>query len=337
MQTSLVAINFLRFMIGFAAAIQLAACASQPADKVQISIGTSEQKYASADPFVALYIPYAKMSAIAYTDAEYLDENHCPAFDQHPPRNEDNQTLAQWVKSLNVSGWRCLFGRRGALSCPQRYSNCHPVEGLELHVWRRGDCGQIVIAFKGTDPNEIGDWVSNLRWFIRFPPRFDEYDQITAHIFGIIEHVRQFGCRNATIIAVGHSLGGGLAQHAAYATGGKISYVYTFDPSPVTGYFDFAAALRQKSTYGLGIDRAYEEGEILAIPRAIAAGFFPPKSCDPRVRTVRFNVISRGSLLEQHRINDLTSNMISLPKPPIAPPLPLALRDARRCNQTIRG
>jgi hypothetical protein len=277
------------------------------------------------------------MSAIAYTEPTYLDENHCPHFDQAQQLTSSDQLLANWVKSLNAGNWNCLFGRRGALSCPRRFPDCHPVEGLELQVWRRGDCREIVIAFKGTDPNEIGDWFSNLRWFVRFPPRFDEYDQVTAHIRGIIQRARQLGCQNATIIAVGHSLGGGLAQHAAYAMGGVIQYVYTFDPSPVTGYFDIANALRQKSTYGLGIDRAYEQGEILTIPRDIAAGLYPPKSCDPRVRIVRFNVISTGSMLEQHRINDLTGSLIAVAKPAAASQLPIALRDARRCNLPSRG
>ena len=193
-----------------------------------------------------------------------------------------------------------------------------------------------MLAFKGTDAKEIGDWLSNLRWFIKFPPRFDEYDQVGASILEIVARVRQLGCPNAIMIAVGHSLGGGLAQHAAYAAGGTIRYVYTFDPSPVTGYFDFAAALRQKSTNGLGIDRAYEEGEALAIPRLLVAGFFPPKSCDPRIRIVRFNVIPHGSLFQQHKIIDLTANMITLPKPKNTF-LPLALRDARVCDRLVHS
>jgi hypothetical protein len=69
-------------------------------------------------------------------------------------------------------------------------------------------------------------------------PCFDEYDQVGAEIRDVINKIYASGCRPPRIIVTDHSLGGGLAQHAAYGDK-RITYVYAFDPSPVTGYFDF--------------------------------------------------------------------------------------------------
>jgi hypothetical protein len=97
-----------------------------------------------------------------------------------------------------------------------------------------------------------------------------------------------------------------LAQQAAYAdANGSIKYVYAFDPSPVTGFFDVSELVLKHSTAGLGIDRAYERGEILMLPRLIIENIFPPAACNPRIREVRFNVL-RGLPIQQHNMEHLT-------------------------------
>jgi pimeloyl-ACP methyl ester carboxylesterase len=273
------------------------------------------------------------MASVAYSDGGYLDRNHCPIF-ANPPTNEHDRLLRKWVGDLNGNKWHCLFGEIGP-QCPMRYRNCGAVDGLELHVWGRFDpvCTHVVVAFRGSDPNDTGDWISNFRWFVKSASRPDQYDQVRAHIADIVQRAKDRGCHRATFVAVGHSLGGGLAQHAAYGHR-DLRYVYAFDPSPVTGFFDFAAALRENNTKGHGIDRIYEGGEILALPRAIVSVIFPPSACDPRVRTVRFNTISTGSPALQHDMASLTQNMIKMPARPGGPaPIPLGYRDAARCSQ----
>src|SRR5207342_1532360 len=123
------------------------------------------------------------------------------------------------------------------------------------------------------------------------------------------DRIERNGCTSADVMfaSTGHSLGGGLAQQAAYAHP-RFNYVYAFDPSPVTGFFDISAALREANTKDLGIDRAFEAGEILALPRMIIEGIFPPESCNPRVRTVRFNLFS-GAPMAQHSMTELTENL----------------------------
>jgi len=81
-----------------------------------------------------------------------------------------------------------------------------------------------------------------------------------------------------------------------------------FDPSPVTGFFDVSALLRAAYNADHGIDRAYESGEILSLPRHIIEDLYPPSACDPRVRIVRFNLLT-GSPVEQHNMEGLTEKL----------------------------
>ena len=67
-----------------------------------------------------------------------------------------------------------------------------------------------------------------------------------------------------------------------------------------------------KSRIGLGIDRVYEVGEILDVPRYFLGGFANPQPCNPRVRIVRFDTTRRGSAVDQHGIQALTHKMQEL-------------------------
>ena len=177
-------------------------------------------------------------------------------------------------------------------------------------VWPAHSCVEVAIAFRGTDINDYGDWVSNFRWLNRLVPKFDQYAQVQDHVTQVVRDLKR-GCGDGAtqFVSVGHSLGGGLAQQAAYAERyGNIKYVYGFDPSPVTGFFDVSELVIKHSTDGLGVDRAYEQGEILMLPRAIIENIFPPADCHPRIRSVRFNVLT-GLPGAQHSIADLTAQL----------------------------
>jgi dienelactone hydrolase len=81
-------------------------------------------------------------------------------------------------------------------------------------------------------------WLANV-------PLYDQYDQVqdhTADFVAAIEWDKCFVRGTTRIIAVGHSLGGGLAQQAAFVEP-RIRHVYAFDPSVVTGSTD--ARVRQ--------------------------------------------------------------------------------------------
>jgi pimeloyl-ACP methyl ester carboxylesterase len=300
-------------------ALCVSACASQSRDDVQIRVGTGETKIEPATKYVSLYAPYAMMATMAYTDQPVRNAQGCPdivRLGQRANAASDDElafhgTVRGWVKSLNQNRWECHFGHFGSLGCPTRNPDCNASTGLEFHVWRRmdGGCREVVIAFRGTDRKDRGDWQSNFRWVKRLVPRFDQYDQVREHIGRVVQQIERGGCNGAgtRFVSVGHSLGGGLAQQAAYAHP-RIRYVYAFDPSPVTGFFDISELLRDKHMHRLGIDRAYESGEILALPRHILEDIYPPAACGPSVRTIRFNLLS-GRPVSQHSIQDLADQM----------------------------
>lgn len=311
-----------RLLAAMLLAVQLSACASQPREDVQVRVGSGETQTMRAAEYASLYAPYAMMATAAYTDPQVLNRHGCPdsallGLRAHAANDRDfafHGTVRGWIKTLNQHRWECHFGHFGSLGCPKRNPDCKTSDGLEFHVWRRmdGACREVVIAFRGTDRHDLGDWQSNFRWFRRLSPRFDQYDQVREHMGRIVGRIEQGGCNGAgtRFVSVGHSLGGGLAQQAAYAHP-KIRYVYAFDPSPVTGFFDISELLREQHTHRLGIDRTYESGEILALPRHILENIYPPQACNPSIRTVRFNLLS-GLPVAQHNMEQLTHQMHEL-------------------------
>jgi hypothetical protein len=303
-------------------ALVAAGCAQMP-DKVAVGIGTAAYAPEPAKPFAVMYKPYAEMATVAYTDPQYLTGG-CPDANKVRAANPDNAAL---IGNLTRAGWVCRFGHVGPFGCKAGEPRC--VDGLEYHVWQRG-CGEAAIAFRGTDANEIGDWLSNLRWFIA-RPLFDQYDQVQKAVPDIIRTIYRTGCKPSIIVATGHSLGGGLAQHAGFADR-RIDYVYAFDPSPVTAFFAVPFPERSAATERLGVDRIYESGEILSLPRYLASGVFPSSQCRPRVRIVRFSTVTAPSRLERHRIGNLTRALAELSKGARPARLPYGFRAASACD-----
>ena len=335
----------LRLLAVSIVAVLAAGCAIQPRDEIRVGVGFGQEHPDRAKHYAALYLPYAMMATSAYTDERLSDRHGCPdpGLLLVPGNSKDDKdfafhrTVAGWVAYLRTRRWECRLGRFGSLPCPPRLRDCRPLGGLEYHVWRRmdGGCREVVIAFRGTDRGDVGDWRSNFRWLHRLRPQFDQYAQVQAHMVDIVKTMTDGGCAAPGIAfaSVGHSLGGGLAQQAAYAHP-RIRYVYAFDPSPVTGFFDISAAIREANTVGLGIDRVYERGEILSLPRQIVMAFYPPASCNPRVRFVRFNVLM-GSPIEQHSMDGLTANFRTLAAEKGASRFHAdGHRDARQCEES---
>jgi len=313
-------------------AASMAACASQPRDEVRVSVGAGPAVSDTVRSYASLYVPYAMMATAAYSDPNVLNAQRCPdpiklanrALARDDADFAFHQTVRIWVAQLAARNWECRFGVVGSLPCPPRNPQCRLVGGLEFHVWRRmgSGCREVVIAFRGTDRNDLGDWQSNFRWLHRLNPRFDQYDQVRENIGNIIQRIEAAGCNGAHVqfVAAGHSLGGGLAEQVGYAHP-KVKYVYAFDPSPVTGFFDVSALVRVEYNKGHGVDRAYEAGEILSLPRQVLEGIFPPSACDPRIRSVRFNLLT-GSAVAQHNMVGLTQNLqqsAALPYQPLRP------------------
>ncbi len=172
-------------------------------------------------------------------------------------------------------------------------------EGMEYEVWRNKARDTAVISFRGTDFEEPDDWISNLRWFIP-SNEDDQYDAVGAITLKIAEDLQEEH-GGIKIITTGHSLGGGLAQRAAYSSEG-IQLVYAFDPSMVTGFFDVFSVfdfLSYNSKKEIDIYRVFEHGEVMAYPRWFMKLMFPISNSNPRISELRFNYV-KGNVVAQH-------------------------------------
>jgi hypothetical protein len=315
-----------KVLFALALGAQLGACASlsnQPRDEVHVRVGPEPERAYRAESYAALYASYAMMSSLAYTGRENLNRNLCPE-PSLLDRQNDTQIIA-WMRSLNAMKWHCVFGLSETLPCPHRYRDCNPVGVPDLQVWRRDNpfCNELVIAFRGVNLMDPSDW-SYLRWLL---PRLDENEPMQVRVENIATNT---GCPGAgtRIITVGHSLGGGLAEETAYANG-RIRYVYAFNAFPVAGFVNPDSSVRARNKIGLGVDSVNEAGEILAIPRLLLKG--PGTSCNPRIRTVQFNLVPIGLPIEKHRIDTLTMNMLELSRHGISTRSAMGYRAAARC------
>ena len=186
---------------------------------------------------------------------------------------------------------------------PQKPKWDKKIKGFEYAVWEKATNQPkplVAIVFRGSD-FETGDWFSNLRWVTRFIPfTWDQYDQTRDLIPALIERIHQLRGTTVEIITTGHSLGGGLAQQAAYMSE-HIKKVYAYDASTVTGYYSVEHKLREQSKKGLNIYRIYEHGEILAYLRLIMKGLYPIAHENPKIVEVRYN-LTRGNFISQHNM-----------------------------------
>jgi len=226
------------------------------------------------------------------------------------------------VRVLEQAGWS-RWPAFGAAAIWQRIDNAH----LRVEVWENAAREVLAVAFGGTVFNNEKDWLSNLRWFI--PGHQDEYTQVVQTFAPAFadEYRRRFvGSARPALIATGHSLGGGLAQQFAYSlpadpTGAlpRVTAVYAFDPSPVTGFFSVARELRDSNKRGLAIDRVYERGEILALTRSLMSLAVKPTVRDPVIEGTRYSLFYGWNPIADHSMVQLAHKIDRAAHVPASP------------------
>ena len=253
------------------------------------------------NPTLAELSDYALLAAAAY-DEELAGGAYCPAV--VVPRH-------RWERLAHYSESDPLVETSGS---PIK------IRGLGYQLWRdtvATDRKRLALVFRGTDFDEAEDWISNLRWLTRLNPfTRDEYAQTRDLVEALTSRIdKDFG-PNAEIIAVGHSLGGGLAQQAAYASS-RIHTVYAFDSSPVTGSTSADPRVNAANRNGDQIFRIYERGEVLAPLRSIQRQLKPIRKANPKETELRFNFRSTFRLgdpgagpFSQHSMKQLACDII---------------------------
>ncbi len=323
----------------------MAITASIPATNVRPAMAQSATEgifLVKAGPMVTYaryYAPYAIQAAAAYLAVKEFDDRKLKTDDRGYGEDVKYAVLNIFGGDVEsgrkaIKAWQYQFGSDSYLTCiDPADSDCQVAyrkrgwdfgSGPSFQVWARtrfphadrDACSEVSIAFRGTVGLNSGDWFSN---FNRFGSPYDDYyHQLRRNIDGIISSIKRLPCyRLATrIVSTGHSLGGGLAQLAALAnkpTGPRITKVFAFDPSPVTGAHLVEKQILKANAEGLTIDRIYQEGEVLEYPRRLIEEYPSAKSeCDPFVRTVKVDAVSARGAIGLHGIAPLAVKIVEL-------------------------
>lgn len=255
---------------------------------------------------------YAVMSENVYTDLP-SPSGLAPAgySDACTPESTERMPLPQWK----------MWEHFPSAELSQEASN----EGLAMEVWEKESSPPVIaVVFRGTQFTSWHDWKSNLRWFLRYVPFYHDQYTIVAGKVGreFVERLvrERPDDKEVRIVATGHSLGGGLAQHFAYSLPVvkgregtplyRVSEVYGFDPSPVTGWSSVDSGVRKINARGLKIDRAFEHGEVLAYVRLLLGYVNPPSAADPAIRQIRYNCMKCANVVKSHSMRLLACTLV---------------------------
>jgi hypothetical protein len=239
-------------------------------------------------PELKLLRDAAVMSAAVYIDVPPQTPLSAADFEkaQLPP-------LAGWVEDTNLPRTP-LPGQR-------------QTPDLTYRLWvNAGTRPQVaMLVFRGTHIR--ADWYSNLRWFDSWIPGVeDHYEQTQRITPQIIQHIRSAHPGPVTIIAAGHSLGGGLAQTAAYAACGDIISVFAFDSSPVTKH---RAANGCPGEHAPKVFfRVFEQSEILSYARFIVRLVLGLRPADPHIEEIKVHLFN-GVGVRAHSMQQLAERL----------------------------
>ena len=321
-------------VIYLAVVLMIAGCGSmfQESDKARIR-EPGNRTYSEPPEDVAVSAAYLWEYAVL-SDNVYLTSS----ISQMAKAEEGKACSLDRTDRLDLKGWQ----KWPDVPSPELQQEAEDVD-LQLEIWEKESSPAIVaVIFRGTEAQRIRDWISNFRWFLRFIPFYpDQYvvvsEKVGAAVLNKIKARLEKGdarYKDVRIVSAGHSLGGGLAQHLAYSLPAdikgpdgamlpRVSAVYGFDPSPVTGWYSVARELRETNARGLRIDRIFEHGEILSYIRLILRYLNPPQEKDPAIREVRYNFVRTLNPFSSHSMRLIACELIKAngqSPPPIVDP-----------------
>lgn len=254
-------------------------CGGQVLGENEARIRSSHFRMLLADESAAAnrFLPFAAMSTLAYTE----DKN---CGNENPKISAGERSNLEEL--LNTQGW---YENNDVEWVPA----CEDDTGLFYRVYTKvsDDVVQVAIAFRGTWG--IKDWLyGNLYWFVRFLPMENQYSVARKNTQQVIKHFSKAN-KPVQFYATGHSLGGGLAQHALYSHPRHILQAIAFDPSSATGFVEQSPKNQISACECDSLDlkgeariyRIYDAYEILANLRIFHKIFFDPER---HIQEVRF-------------------------------------------------
>lgn len=245
---------------------------------------------------------------------------------EHPDLRKDLPT--GWIRLNNALIDRLQSG--ASLRQEPALTPCVSSIGLAYETYllmdEQGKPTRAVIAFRGTENSDEqfkDDWLANFSGFDFGLADNEQFRTARLNVSRMITWLsdqlppteRTTVCsasgmnaaKQAPIDLVGHSLGGGLAQHLAYSNAScNVRNTVTFDTSPVTGWFFLKERRTPDGSRSLietpdpRIMRIHLDGEVLSWVRKVTTKFnLPRKNRTDYVLTfpgVRGGLVSRHSM-----------------------------------------
>jgi hypothetical protein len=272
---------------------------------------------------VWLYHNYSQDSNIAYQRNDSrpvnLIELVCGEYDQTGVKLIDMAILAAatYVEADKSRLQELSSGWKSVTFSDEDRRELFPTErvsGLHFDLWINAPKKIAVISFRGT--SDVLDWHANMHWVSKYIGINTQYQKVRAATPNIVSFLQAQNSDLAKIYTVGHSLGGGLAQHMVY-NHPEVTHAFVFNSSPVTGWNDIAEDKRRDAVAGNFVTRIHEDGEILEFLRLlmkIGYTLNPKPNKDPYFEEYRVNFEKKSGPRHTHVMEWLADEMISYSK-----------------------